>query len=64
MIIDLKDKITIPDAVKILGVTRQRVHQMWRENKIRGIKIGRDIFLDKEDVMKLANKKQEAQDER
>jgi excisionase family DNA binding protein len=64
MIIDLKDKITIPDAVKILGVTRQRVYQMWQENKIRGIKIGRDMFLDKEDVMKLANKKQEAQDER
>jgi excisionase family DNA binding protein len=51
-------------AVKILGVTRQRVYQMWQENKIRGIKIGRDMFLDKEDVMKLANKKQEAQDER
>jgi excisionase family DNA binding protein len=57
MIIDLKDKITIPDAVKILGVTRQRVYQMWQENKIRGIKIGRDIFLDKGDVIKLSEER-------
>lgn len=54
MIIDLNEKITIPQAAKILGLTRQRVWQMVGENKIKlWNRFGRDVFLDKAEIIKL-----------
>jgi excisionase family DNA binding protein len=57
MIIDLNKKVTIPEAAKILRVSRQYVHRIWKEGKINGLRIGRDIFLDKNEIIKLLDRR-------
>ena len=49
--------LTTQEAGKILGVGRLRVRQLISEGRLPAIKIGRDWIISKDDLSKVANRK-------
>ena len=46
------DKITAPEAARLLGITRVRVWQLIKKGKLKAEKKGRDWWVDRESVEK------------
>ena len=42
--------ITTVEAAKRLGVSRPRIHQYIAKGRLKGRKIGRDVFIDERDL--------------
>jgi hypothetical protein len=38
--------IAAADAARLLGVTRQRVHTLWKGGKLPGVRVGHRVFLE------------------
>lgn len=49
-----EDLITTAQAAEILGVSAARVRQLIGEGRLEAVKLGRDLFVKKEDVIHFA----------
>jgi excisionase family DNA binding protein len=47
----LADPLTTPEAARILGVSRQRVHQLVKAGILAGRRIGRDWHVERASVL-------------
>ena len=48
--------LTIPQLAKILGLSRQRVHQLVREGKIPAEKVGNTYIIIEQEILDILNK--------
>ena len=48
--------LTIPQLAEILGLSRQRVHQLVREGKIPAEKVGKTYIIVEQEILSILNK--------
>lgn len=53
-----EDLLTIPEAMKLLGVSRMHLWRLRKEGKIQEIQLGKHTYLTKAEVERIAKEKE------